>query len=94
MDRTEVKEIRTFVDRFLDRLGEVERERDAERYRYECLAYELEDLIEKTHGVINSVQDNQCAAWEWVLRAGVLPEMTRYLQEREVQKQKQKKGVR
>ena len=93
MNEEEVKQLRRFIDRFLATVSRLEEERDRWRDRFECLAYEVEDLIECSGGVCSGVFANNTASWRGVLEAGLLPSMVPYLRRRREQKRKQNKDT-
>ena len=82
MTEAEEKQLRRFANRFLEVVGELERERDEWRDRFECLAYEVEDLITQVPGVPGH---SGVVPWSSVLETGAMPTMRQYLAERDRQ---------
>lgn len=87
MTEAEEKQLRRFAYRFLEVVGELERERDEWRARFECLAYEVEDLMEQVPGVPGH---SGVVPWSSVLETGAMPTMKQYLAEREEQRARQR----
>lgn len=91
MTKNEVNEVRRFADRFLKVVGDLERERDEWRHRFECLAYEVEDLMEASRGVAGPL--SEVAPWKAVFESGLLPTMVGYIKELRRQRELQCGGV-